>query len=365
MRGISIVLVLLHHFNIAYDLRDTALARVLGWEALHAVVRNGNYAVTMFFVISGFLITSNAERRWGSLSQIKTFTFYRYRAARIFPCLLLLLLIVNVLAALGIAIFGNHPEFGGPVSFWIVDIASLTFWMNVLMSYSGWLNYVLCVQWSLSIEEVFYLAFPILCLLLRYETRLLLAWSLFIIVGPVWRATHQLSEYTELNAYLSCFDGIAFGCCAAVLTKKIKLPSQLTTPAQFLVAAAMSWFYLSNPIGKTAVYGVTLISLGTALMLILQTKAAYAKAGRGLAPLRLCGRLSYELYLFHLVVLGGLRTIWLPEVTAGGAKMPLLAGYLVLSGVLALIISRYYAEPLNRRIRSFPAPERKMEYVSE
>jgi peptidoglycan/LPS O-acetylase OafA/YrhL len=264
----------------------------------------------------------------------------------------LLLLVVNILAAIGIAIFQNRPEFGGPVSFWIVDLASLTFWMNVLMSYSGWLNYVLCVQWSLSIEEVFYLSFPILCLLLRRENRLLVAWSIFIAAGPVWRATHQLSEYTELNAYLSCFDGIAFGCCAAVLNKRIVLPPWSTLPCRVIVIAAMSFFYLYAPIGETAVYGVTLMAFGTAVLLILQAQAADAKPGAASAWLRFCGRLSYELYLFHLVILGGLRTIWPPDATAGSAKMFLLAGYLALSVLFAIAISRAYSEPLNRRIRA-------------
>ncbi len=354
MRGVSIVLVLLHHFNIAYSMKDTVLARAFGWDALHAVFRNGNYAVTVFFVISGFLITSNADRRWGGLRNVRTSVFYRYRAARIIPCLLLLLLIVNGLAALRIAIFENHPEFGGAVPFWIVDLASLTFWMNVLMSHAGWLNYVLCVQWSLSIEEVFYLSFPILCLLLRRERLLLVAWSLVIVVGPIWRATHQVSEYVEFNSYLSCFDGIAFGCCAAVLGKHVRCPVRVTAPASGLVAIGMSWFYLSGSIRDTGVHGVTVMALGAAVLLLLQAQDG-GRATRGrvvLAPLRRCGRLSYELYLFHLIVLGGLRTFWPPDATAGDARIPLLVTYLVLSGVVAALVSRHYSEPLNRRLRA-------------
>ncbi|HIC2915555.1 TPA: acyltransferase family protein, partial [Burkholderia contaminans] len=111
LRGVSIVLVLLHHFNIPYSLRDTSLARVFGWDAVHAVARNGNYGVTMFFVISGYLITSNARRRWGSLGALDVRAFYVSRIARIVPCLLLLLALVNGLAAAGVPIFQNHePE---------------------------------------------------------------------------------------------------------------------------------------------------------------------------------------------------------------------------------------------------------------
>jgi peptidoglycan/LPS O-acetylase OafA/YrhL len=42
LRGISIILVLLHHFNIAYPMNDSLLARILGWNMIHAVFRNGN-----------------------------------------------------------------------------------------------------------------------------------------------------------------------------------------------------------------------------------------------------------------------------------------------------------------------------------
>lgn len=103
-------------------MHDTRLAKIFGWDLIHAVFRNGNYAVTMFFVISGFLITSNEERRWNGLANIRASTFYRLRAARIIPCILLLLSSVNTLAALKFDIFENHSEFGGPVPLWMVDL---------------------------------------------------------------------------------------------------------------------------------------------------------------------------------------------------------------------------------------------------
>jgi peptidoglycan/LPS O-acetylase OafA/YrhL len=348
LRGVSIGLVLLHHFNIAYRLNDTALARALGWALLHAIVRNGNYAVTMFFVISGFLITSNTKHRCGRLADVGLAGFYRNRFARIIPTLVLTLAIVSGLAAMSIPIFQNHSEFGGPVTIWLVDVASLTFWLNVLMSHVGWVNYAICVQWSLSIEEVFYLAFPLLCLLLRRERFLIVAWSLFIVAGPIWRATQQATEYDELNAYLACFDGIAFGCIAAVIAPAVRLPSWTT----IAVAIAMAGFYLSASIADNAVYGVTLIAFGTAILLRCRR---VTRPWPILAPLRRCGRLSYELYLFHIIVLAGLRAVWHPTAVTGDEKLPLLVAYLVLSVIVAVLVSRFWGEPLNRRLRALSA----------
>ena len=344
LRGVSIVLVLLHHFNIPYSLDDTALSRAFVWSAVHAVVRNGNYGVTMFFVISGYLITSNALARWGDLSRMDARVFYRLRIARIVPCLLLLLAVVNVLAAVGLTIFRNHPEDGPPVSFWLVDFASLTFWMNVLMATrAGWVNYALGVLWSLSVEEVFYLSFPIACLMLKRPLFLVMFWSAFVIIGPVWRALHQGDEAQFLYSYLASFDGIAIGCCTALLASRIKPQSGWTAYAGASVALAMAALYLARPIGATNVYGVTLMALGTGFLLLLahgRTGDYPADRSRITAVLVWFGRLSYELYLFHLVVLGLIRSAYPAESVAGDEKLVLLAVYLPCAALLAAIVAR-------------------------
>lgn len=346
LRGVAILLVLFHHFNIAYALRDTSIARAVGWSAIHAVVRNGNYAVTMFFVISGYLITSNARRRWGSLGAIDVRTFYVSRVARIMPCLLLLLALTNGFAAAGVPIFCNHAPLGMPVSFWLVNLASLTFWMNVLVGTYGWVNYVLGVLWSLSVEEVFYLSFPLLCVALRRDARLLAFWSFIIAIGPVYRATHSGDEGGFLYAYFACFDGIAIGCCTALLAERPLCRALSTRTARWLAAAAMTVLYLAWPIAQSNVFGVTGIALCAAVLLISTHVADARTSTRLLAPLRWSGNLSYELYLFHLVVLGGLRTMYPPSATHGNEKLLLLGVYLVLSGAVSILIARSYAMPL-------------------
>ena len=97
LRGVSILLVLIHHFNIPYKLHDTFLSIPIGGGSLSTLIaRNGNYGVNMFFVISGFLITQHTLQRSGSLAQIKLKDFYIRRIARIIPCLVLLVAMVSV-----------------------------------------------------------------------------------------------------------------------------------------------------------------------------------------------------------------------------------------------------------------------------
>ena len=112
--------------------------------------------------------------------------------------------------------------------------------------------------------------------------------------------------------------------------------------------------YLWRPIGETNVLGVTGMALGTAVLLLgaHERSADPVRHGRRpLVALAWLGRLSYELYLFQLIVLGLMRTAFPQRAAFGDAKLLLLAAFLVLPTELATLVSRFYAEPLNRRIR--------------
>ncbi len=122
--------------------------------------------VIAFFVISGFLITRLSIGRWGPLGHIHIGAFYALRVARILPCLLLLLLILSALHLMGAPNFTIPPD---RASLGRATLAALTFHVNYLEGHHGYLPGCWDILWSLSIEETFYLLFPLIYALVRSE----------------------------------------------------------------------------------------------------------------------------------------------------------------------------------------------------
>lgn len=354
LRGIAILLVLLHHFNISYKLHDTWLGiQIFGESITTLIARNGNYGVTLFFVISGFLITQHTLRRDGALANIQIKAFYLRRFARIIPCLLLLIGGVSLLGSLGLKPFINQAPNDIEVSYAMTVFSALTFWMNILIIENGWVNYALGVLWSLSVEEVFYLAFPLLCLILGRGRGLILLLLAVICYAPYFRYLHYGEESgAYLYHYFSSFDGIAMGCLAALLLQRLQISAQVQKGLIVLSSLLMFALYFYAPIKQVSPWGISVFAICAAVLIFAVAQKPQAKAhawmGKGLAWV---GQRSYELYLFHLVVLGLIKVFYFPKTTLPTEKLLLLPVFLILSLILSWGIEKYYSTPLNRWIR--------------
>lgn len=354
LRGISILLVLLHHFNIPYKLHDTFLGVQIFGESLSPLItRNGNYGVTMFFVISGFLITQHTLQRSGSLAHIRLKDFYVRRIARIIPCLVLLVVMVTCLGSLGLKPFINQAPNGIEVSYGLTVLSAFSFWMNLLVIEYGWVNYALGVLWSLSVEEVFYLVFPLLCLGLGRGK----GWMIFLLAviayAPYFRWLHFGEESgAYLYHYFSSFDGIAIGCLTALYAQHFKGALRHSKLIVVFTALLMCALYLHAPIKEVSTWGISAFAGLTAVLIFCFAQDPQTQAQSfGSRALVWIGQRSYEMYLFHLIVLGLMKVVYFPKETLPIEKLMLLPAYFIAVFLLSWAIEKYYSTPLNVKIR--------------
>jgi peptidoglycan/LPS O-acetylase OafA/YrhL len=355
LRGVAIFAVLLLHFSLTYNLVASPLARLFPAKWLHAAIINGNYGVTIFFVISGFLITSNNLLRYRRLADVRLRQFYAFRFSRIIPPLILALCAIVIFALCGLPSFidAKHGQ-PMPAGFLFVAILSvLTFWHNVLMQAVGYFNYCLNIYWSLSVEEVFYLTFPLACVLLKRDRFIVALCIAAIVGGPIYRSLHLDNEIYYLYAYPACFDAIAFGCLAALLYPTFKVSRSGATLIRFAAGVGLTLSYFAGIDGHE-VFGFTLVSLCSAALLI-NAFAGVPSAARYSPGRIVCwlGRHSYELYLFHIILLALIRDRIPKASLAPAYKLPLFIVFVALSALLAGMVARYFADPLNARLRTF------------
>lgn len=354
LRGASIVMVLLHHLALRIPLRDTALADVLPRRLLNALSYNGYEAVFVFFVVSGFLIASHSLRRWGALSAIDMRAFYSRRAARILPCLLLLLAVLSVLHLLAIpdyVIHGEGQSLGGAL------VSALGLYLNWYEGRTGWLPGGWDVLWSLSIEELFYLVFPLACLLLRSRRALVLLLAVFALSLPATRAALDGNEIWQEKAYLPGMAAIATGVLTALLVHDWSAPPRTARLLRLaggigLLAVPLYGRELSASLGN----GYMLVLTGSAAMLIAGLQAGTGVPMRGLGWLRSFGRLSYEVYLSHMFVVFALVALY----RHGGSDIRLGFGWypplLALCWGLGWLVERCWSGPCREALSRMLSP---------
>jgi len=367
LRGFSILSVVLLHTWIRMHFPGSPVYHEMRGQLAHLLLRNGDNGVTVFFAVSGFLITLTSMRRFGSLDQMRPAKFYRIRFARIAPMLLLLLAVLSLLH------LGNVQGFRIQAKTTTLPralFAALTFHLNWLEAVHGYLPANWDVLWSLSVEEMFYLFFPLSCvLLLRFRRGLplfVLLLVTFAAMGPFARTVWTTNPIWQEKTYLGGMDGIALGCLCALLTDQLlrrgdgwrRAWSTRLVAIEVVGGAMMLWIAVWPPwhwmryVGRSGVDG-TVLALGACLVMV--GSVVRGRAGsRWTAPIRWFGRHSYEVYLTHeFIVVWG--TMLYVKVRRGPLSLWFL-GILLLTAPLGWVAARYFSEPMNRRLRGAVPP---------
>jgi peptidoglycan/LPS O-acetylase OafA/YrhL len=353
LRGICILLVMLLHYSLSYHLQVSPLQEWVSIPTLRAIFYNGNYGVDIFFVISGFLITSNTLDRYGSLADVDIAHFYKLRFFRLYPLVIVVLVIITVLGVAGLSNFSNihRGKNLGDNFFLIADISVLTFWHNMLMEKVGYFNYAMNIYWSLSVEEVFYLLYPLVLLTVRRHWQLGILACLCVVIAPIYRGIHRDDELYFLYGNVACVDMLSYGCVAAIVGRNLNLTKTRRWILAMLTCILGAGIYMQGIQGHEAL-GATFLGITAALFLIAVSGMSDDGASRHWGnPLAWWGSHSYELYLFHIVVLGIMVELVPKTSMTIEYKLPMLAVFLVLSSAMAWMAARVCGDPVNRLLR--------------
>jgi peptidoglycan/LPS O-acetylase OafA/YrhL len=304
IRAISILMVLYGHLTGTRGFPN-GMDSTLG-DALGDIAHLG---VLVFFVISGFLITSllmSEREKTGTISLGK---FYLRRVLRIFPAFYAL-----VFALLAATWLGWIDLTGGDFAY------ALTYTVNYYPDHPWQIGHL----WSLSIEEQFYLLWPLGLLVLRQRRALVLA--LFaILAGPVVRAgirewifhVDPSMPLADMSIFPAMCDYLATGCALALMRPWLLKQSWYLrlTGSRWLVLAIPLVLLINRESGYTLVELVfsPVMNVCIALLIESSTRHTSSLAGRFLnwKPVAALGVLSYSLYLWQQPFLNRHSDAWI------------------------------------------------------
>jgi peptidoglycan/LPS O-acetylase OafA/YrhL len=353
LRGLAILFVLLNHVHMRLLLADVPYGAHIFRPLMASIVWNGQFGVQIFFAVSGFLITSTALRRWGSVGNVSLRDFYLLRVARIAPMLLALLAVLTVLHYAGVPQFVVSEKTGGLGR---ALLAALTLHVNVLQADRGWLPANWGVLWSLSVEEMFYLFFPLAARFLGRSKLFMRILLFFVALGPFARTVFARgNDVWSEQSYLGGMDAIALGCLTALLVGRVFF-SRTVLRGLAIAGAALIAFILGGlrlayfPFITKPGLDMTIIALGACLVIIAAAQTRW-RGPRWLSPLLQLGRCSYEIYLTHMFVVFAFFAIFVEFGSRIWTVPVLFVATVVVAAVVGERVARWFSEPVNRALR--------------
>lgn len=316
----------------------------------HKLLSGGFLGVDVFFVISGFLITSLILREVESTGAFSFTQFYLRRARRILPVLLTVMLVSLPVGAwiLLPSAFTRMTESLVASLFFV----SNHFWNLALGTYgaqSG-LKQPFLHTWSLAVEEQFYILFPLIFVtVLMRARRFLLPMMVFLVLGglvfsQVMTAQDRwLSFYWLPSRMWELGSGALLACLLhrnPTLAEKIPLSRYGVALGMALVLGSMVFVSLRQFLHPGLITVPTI--LGACLMILCSNPASAATRLLSSAPFVWLGQRSYSAYLWHYPIFAFARIM----DPAPGVGQKLL--WIALTLVLSALSYRFVEQPLRR-----------------
>lgn len=304
------------------------------WDPLHGAV-----GVTIFFVISGYLITTLLCREEERRGHARIRGFYIRRAFRILP--LYYVTLISYVVLIGIL----HLQ-AGASSVWQSLPWYLTYQNDLTSTAAG----IFDQSWSLAIEEKYYLLWPLVFLipaLRRRRLPVVISLAVLAAAASRWQATH----------YFAIYFPILLGCLVAVLMENPRFFEQarrlaVTPVAVILIAAAAAWDYKFEDGSNIHIVFSILVALLFPAVLIGPRWLSWLLSNRVLVYI---GTRSYAIYLIHRLAKGAVDRV----VKPGSASVPHeflhFALIVAVSLIAAEILGRLIEQPMIRLGRRLSA----------
>ena len=341
VRGVAVMLVFVSHFHVILS-PDPFFKNVTPWKFVNQTFEAGFLGVDIFFVLSGFLITSLLLKESSSNQSGMVSRFYKRRALRLLPALYALLIVDFFISR-----WENFPS----------DIQWRTTW-HALLYLNNW-NIVwnfgatqddLGHLWSLGIEEQFYIVWPIVMLAiaaLKVPPKIAISLTAIFAIVVTWHrldlwnnGVHWLFLYVRTDARI---DSLLIGATFAYVYRHYRVPPKilnLLATSSLFGLIYIKYSFASLPLHPFLFKGgftVIAVLAGTIILAVAEG-AWFANRVLTSRPLTIMGKVSYGLYLWHLpifFVLGG-------HIPTGPKPLRILLGIIIASAVTSL--SWYFVE---------------------
>ncbi len=343
-------------------LRAIAVVAVVVYHLHQSSAPGGWAGVQLFFVLSGFLITSLLLSESSTTGGVSVGRFWMRRVLRLLPALVVMLVGYTVMVALTSGGSSGHDAL-------VQSLRALTYGYNWFSVADGaWDE--LAHLWSLSVEEQFYVVWPLVMVVVLHGrrrgataspgTRRLVALTVIGIVASAWWQWHLLADGHTIRAVAgtdSTAYAILAGCLLAEI-RSLRLPgAQLLerirpAAAPVGVAAFLAIVLFVHDAGHTTRLAVPVASLLMIIGLVDVKRGPVARAFSS-PPLRAVGRVSYGLYLWHIPAILLCGRVVREAGVASELKYPLA----IVAMTAATIVSyRFVEQPFLRMKHRFEAP---------